>query len=46
MLAKIVKVDGLPYPVFFARRLIKTGEELVYNYGRGDYFWRNGEHFF
>lgn len=39
---KVVVVDGLPYPAFFARHDINAGQELTYNYGgqHKSYWWR------
>ena len=37
---KSITYEGKPYPVFFSKRDIDIGEELTYNYGDGDYYWR------
>jgi hypothetical protein len=35
-----IEVNGKIFPFFKARRLINIGEEITYNYGPGQYFWR------
>jgi hypothetical protein len=35
-------VDGNYYPIFLAKRDISVGEELTYDYGGRNYWWRNG----
>lgn len=37
---EIIEVEGIIYPIFFARRDIQMNEEITYNYGSGSYFWR------
>lgn len=40
MLVKGVTVEGVTYPVFFAKFDISAGVELTYDYGPGDHIWR------
>lgn len=37
---KVIEEDGVPGLYFYALRDIQPGEELLYNYGPGDYPWR------
>jgi len=38
--AKVIKKNGEDIPAFFAKHTINKGEELTYNYGGGNYCWR------
>ena len=40
ILPKKIVVDGKPTIVFFALRDIQPDEELTYDYGPGDHYWR------
>ena len=40
MNVKIFNYAGNCYSIFYARRNIEIGEEMEYDYGEGDYPWR------
>lgn len=37
---RLIQIKGEYMPAFFASRNIPSGEEIVYNYGGGEYAWR------
>jgi len=40
LFARVIKKDGEYLPAFFTNRTIRKGEELTYDYGGGNYWWR------
>jgi len=38
---KVVAVDGTPHLLLYSRWTINVGDEIRYNYGAGNFPWRN-----